>query len=126
MSDDVVIFPTKPDRTYRRKTGRMNKNNRVAYEIWDVYVHQETTEDAKDITTVLHFFEMQRTPIPGSGGTHKHDITVKMHKDDGAVYFSDDAIDGGFIYLYPEQVEMLHRFFRSKKVRTLKPKKSKG
>jgi hypothetical protein len=46
-------------------------------------------------------------------GYHDNDIVVTI-KQDGAVSLSDDRVDGGFIYLYPEQVKILIRTLNAK------------
>ena len=45
------------------------------------------------------------------GGYHENNIEVTQ-KSDGALFFSGEGIDGGFIYFYPKQVPFLKKFLR--------------
>jgi hypothetical protein len=47
-------------------------------------------------------------------GYNENDIVVSIKKD-GAISFNDDRLDGGFIYLYPEQVKHLKNILNDNK-----------
>ena len=47
-------------------------------------------------------------------GYQEHNLTMHVLKD-GALTISDDAIDGGFVYLYPEQVKHLKKILAGKR-----------